>query len=46
MNCEEVRVDMRIPNPEGHAENIRLAQVIQCLVFPTRHKHINTVHFH
>lgn len=28
MDCEEVRVDMRVPNPEGHAENTRSAQVM------------------
>lgn len=28
MECEEVRVDMRVPNPEGHAESVRVAQVM------------------
>ena len=28
MECEEKRVDMRIPDPENHAENVRAAQVI------------------
>ena len=28
MDCEEVRYDMRVPDPEGHAENIRSAQVL------------------
>ncbi len=28
MDCEEIRVDMRIPNPEGSKENIRAAQVM------------------
>lgn len=28
MDCEEVRYDMRVPDPEGHAENIRSAQII------------------
>lgn len=28
MNCEEVRVDMRIPDPEDHAENVRSAQIL------------------
>ncbi len=28
MNCEEVRVDMRIPNPEDHAEMIRSNQLM------------------
>ena len=28
MECEEIRVDMRIPNPESHAENMRTAQLV------------------
>ena len=28
MDCEETRVDMRIPNPDGSKENIRAAQVM------------------
>lgn len=28
MECEEIRVDMRIPNPADHAENVRSAQVM------------------
>ncbi len=28
MDHEEVRYDMRVPDPEGHAENVRSAQVL------------------
>lgn len=28
MNCEEVRVDMRIPDPEGYKEKVRSTQVM------------------
>lgn len=28
MDCKEVRVDMRIPNPKDHEENVRTAQVM------------------
>lgn len=28
MNCEEIRVDMRVPNEKDHAENIRASQVM------------------
>lgn len=28
MDCEEIRVDMRIPDPENRAENVRAAQVM------------------
>lgn len=28
MECEEIRVDMRIPDPESHAENMRTAKLI------------------
>lgn len=28
MNCKETRVDMRIPNPDGSAENQRAAKVL------------------
>lgn len=28
MECEEIRVDMRIPNPESHAENMKTAQLV------------------
>lgn len=28
MECEEIRVDMRVPSPDGHAESIRAAQVM------------------
>ncbi len=28
MECEEIRVDMRVPNTDGHAESVRAAQVM------------------
>lgn len=28
MDCKEVRVDMRVPNPEGHAEMLRTTKVM------------------
>ena len=28
MECEEIRVDIRVPNPEGQAESVRAAQVM------------------
>ena len=28
MDCKEVRVDMRIPNPKDREENVRAAQIM------------------